>query len=93
MSKQGGKRAGAGRPIGSQNVATSEQKIRLSDLARVHCEGAISTLVEIMENGSSENARIVAATSILDRGYGRPIKVSAQDMTPKNEDPLADLIF
>ena len=67
----GGRREGAGRPQGSTNRATKEQGARLSELARLHTEMALDTLVDIASNGMNENARIAAATAILDRGYGR----------------------
>ena len=67
----GGRREGAGRPQGSTNRATKEQGARLSELARLHTEMALDTLVDIASNGKNENARIAAATAILDRGYGR----------------------
>ena len=74
----GGRREGAGRPQGSTNRATKEQGARLSELARLHTEMALDTLVDIASNGKNENARIAAATAILDRGYGRP-KVYHED--------------
>ena len=33
---------------------------------------AFSTLVDVAMNGSSDTARIAAANTILDRGYGKP---------------------
>lgn len=40
-------------------------------LARQHTEKAIATLVEVMESGDKDSARVAAAQSILDRGFGR----------------------
>ena len=40
-------------------------------LAQRHTEKALATLVEIMEGGSSEQARIAAADKLLDRAHGR----------------------
>jgi hypothetical protein len=42
------------------------------DLARAHTQLAIDTLAEIAANGASEMARIAAANSLLDRGWGKP---------------------
>lgn len=43
----------------------------LRELTRSYAEEALNTLVDIMRNGS-ERAQIVAAMTILDRGYGKP---------------------
>ena len=68
----GGARMGAGRPTGALNKATKEQGARLSELAKSRTDIAFSTLVDVAINGSSDTARIAAANSILDRGYGKP---------------------
>ena len=90
---RGGKRKGAGRPKGALNRATTNQKARLSDLARSHCHLAMQALVDILEHGQSDSARIAAATAILDRGYGRPINTSPTQMTPIEDDPFAKLML
>ena len=74
MNTHGGYREGSGRPAGSLNKATNDQKARLSDIARSHTDDAISTLLNVMENSDSDSARIAAANSILDRGFGKPSK-------------------
>ena len=74
MSKHGGFREGSGRPLGASSKATQEAKARISDIAKEYSQDAIETLVDVMRNGSSDNARIAAATAILDRGYGKPSK-------------------
>jgi len=68
----GGTREGAGRPLGSPNRATVTMKARLSVLAREYTYTAFDALVAICEHGSSETARIAAATALLDRGFGKP---------------------
>lgn len=46
---------------------------RVRDLARAQTENAIATLVRIMENGKAPAAaRVSAASTILDRGWGKP---------------------
>jgi len=40
--------------------------------ARALTADALKTLAEIMRSGSSEHARIAAASAILDRGHGKP---------------------
>lgn len=72
MTKHGGTREGAGRPVGSANRATVDMKARLSMLAREFTYTAFEALVDVAENGQSETARIAAATALLDRGFGKP---------------------
>ncbi len=72
MTERGGKRNGAGRPPGAINKATVDAKARLSQLARQHTTVAFEALVNIAENGQTENARIAAACAILDRAFGKP---------------------
>jgi hypothetical protein len=69
---RGGKRIGAGRPLGAKNWATAELRNSLSELARKHTKEAFYALLEVARDGQSERARISAANSILDRGYGKP---------------------
>lgn len=45
---------------------------RVRDAAREHTEAALQVLVDIAVSGTSEAARVSAATAILDRGYGKP---------------------
>ena len=45
----------------------------IKSLARAHTETAINVLAGIMEQPSApEAARVAAANSLLDRGWGRP---------------------
>lgn len=46
----------------------------LQALIRSYCPMAIQTLAEIARNGTNERARVMAATALLDRGYGKPIQ-------------------
>jgi len=64
----GGARPGAGRPKGSLNKATADIKAA----AQAYTEDALATLAQIMKAGESEAARVAAANSILDRGFGKP---------------------
>jgi hypothetical protein len=72
MSYHGGKRMGSGRPAGSLNKSSIDQAQRLSNLAKVHSEDAIATLLDVARNGRTDAARVSAANALLDRGYGRP---------------------
>ena len=65
---RGGQRPGAGRPRGVPNRLTRDIKA----LASRYGPDALETLVRIMNEGESEQARIAAAKELLDRGYGRP---------------------
>ena len=67
-----GRREGAGRPVGVPHKATREQGARLNELAKSYTDIAFSALLDVAMNGSSDTARIAAANSILDRGYGKP---------------------
>lgn len=82
---RGGSRPGSGRPKGKQNEETRKHKARLQDLAREHTEQALKTLVDVMKFGQTETARLSAANSILDRGYGKPaqaVQVSGDEEAP-----------
>ena len=46
--------------------------VDVRDLARTQTELAVATLAQIAEHGVSEMARIAAANSLLDRGWGKP---------------------
>ena len=72
MTSRGGARKGAGRPAGSRNRATVDMKSRLSVLAREYTYAAFDALLDVCENGTSDSARIAAATALLDRGFGKP---------------------
>ncbi|MCP4252116.1 MAG: hypothetical protein GY775_01690 [Candidatus Scalindua sp.] len=51
----------------------SDHSIR--ELARTYTTAAIKTLAEIASNpNSSDNSRVAACNSILDRGFGKPMQ-------------------
>lgn len=87
-TRRGGNRAGAGRPSGRKNKATVEQKLTLEELARTHTDTALAVLVEVAQHGQSEAARVSAANSILDRGYGKPRQMEPEPapQVPKAEE-------
>ena len=84
LARHGGKREGAGRPVGALNKATREQGMKLSELAKCYTDIAFNTLVDVAMNGSSDTARIAAANAILDRGYGKPREdeIGVMDLPP-----------
>jgi hypothetical protein len=77
----GGARENAGRPSGASDATLSAarlisptQKWAFAEKALQHAERAIEVLVEIMERGESETARVSAANKILDRALGKAPK-------------------
>ncbi len=85
-SRRGGKRPGAGRPKGSADRATVEQKATLEELARSHTETAMNVLVKVAKTSESDAARVSAASVILDRGYGKARQ--AVEHTGKDGGPI-----
>ncbi len=67
----GGKRHGAGRPKGSSNKGTPEQRRTFTELALDYTVEALETLVTIMRYGESDSARLSACSQILDRALGK----------------------
>ncbi len=67
----GGKRPGAGRPKGSSNKGTPEQRRTFTELALAYSLEALETLVTVMRDGKSESARVLACSHILDRALGK----------------------
>lgn len=86
MSGRGGKRQGAGRKPGSKDRSTVEQSATLSELAREHTSTALDVLVQVAQASESDAARVSAANSILDRGYGKPTQPT--EHTGKDGAPL-----
>jgi HEAT repeat protein len=69
MAQRGGKRPGAGRKKG----VVSEAKRALASIAQEHAETALNVLIDIAKSTTAtDSARVSAANSILDRGYGKP---------------------
>lgn len=65
---RGGKREGAGRPVGAPNKATAD----IREAAQEYTHLALTTLVYVAGSGTAEAARVAAANAILDRAYGKP---------------------
>ena len=61
-------------------IATARRAIAPAcRVARRHTKAAIAQLSTILESGQSEQARIMAANSLLDRGWGKPTQPIAGD--------------
>jgi hypothetical protein len=70
-SKPGERRGG--RREGTLNRVTAANKGTLSEIARIHTVTALETLVAVMNDPAAPAAaRVTAASSLLDRGYGKP---------------------
>lgn len=70
-NNRGGKRKGAGRPKGSNNISA-----KLREAAQEHTHEALEVLVDIMRDTEDSN-RLKAAEMILTRGHGAPRDISA----------------
>lgn len=69
MATRGGKRDGAGRPIGARSKVG--QDVRAA--AQVFTRSAIATLGSVMRDKTQPAAaRVAAANAILDRAHGKP---------------------
>lgn len=77
-----------GRPKGSVNKATAD--IRAA--AQAYTDDALATLAQIMKAGASEAARVAAANSILDRGFGKPRQAMDVDAQVKTDVTVIELI-
>lgn len=83
-SKHGGKRVGAGRKpeayrsptalsfVDRQALLAETPPQTIETAAQRHARTSIAALVKRLEFGTSDAARVAAANSILDRGYGKP---------------------
>lgn len=82
VAKLGGKRPGAGRPKGRKDAKTLE----IEAAAKLYAGDALKALWHVCMHGKNESARVSAAVSLLDRGYGRPRQ--ALEHTGLNGGPL-----
>jgi hypothetical protein len=68
IKPQGGKRPGAGRPMGIPNVLTREIKWR----AGQYGPEAVNKLKDLMRNSTNESVQLAASKELLDRGLWAP---------------------
>lgn len=54
----------------------------LEELARTHTDTVLAVLVEVAQHGQSEAARVSAANSIIDQGYGKPRQLEPEPALP-----------
>lgn len=77
----------SGNPSGRPKKVLPSGKT-ISEAAIEHAEQALQTLADILVNPqASESARVSAANSLLDRGFGKPTQTLAGD----DESPLNHL--
>ena len=60
--------------------------------AQAYTDDALATLAQIMKAGASEAARVAAANSILDRGFGKPRQAMDVDAQVKTDVTVIELI-
>ena len=76
----------SGNPGGRPKVLGDVQ-----ELARQQSPDAINTLVAIMQNEKAPPAaRVAAANSLLDRGYGKPTQPISQTLTKIDPSTMSD---
>ena len=89
-SKPGERRGG--RQKGTPNKVTAD----LQEAAQVYTPAALKTLNDICVGGESEAARVAAANSLLDRGYGKPTAHVTGDLTHKpgkvHSEPISETL-
>ena len=84
---RGGSRSGAGRPKGSKNKVTEQNRKRLADLANEYTEEALLVLVNVArDKDAPHSAKVNAATSLLDRAHGKPVQ--STELSGPDGDPI-----
>lgn len=67
------KKGQSGNPLGRASAAQMRRKVDLQSLAREHTKAALKALVSITKDDKApHSARVQAATTLLERGYGKP---------------------
>ena len=94
---KGGARSGAGRKPGTLNRRTIDQTRTIGEMAKEYTSEAIETLASIMRDATkSAPARVSAATSLLDRGWGKALATvevgKPGDFTRASDDELERFI-
>lgn len=79
------KKGRSGNPGGRPKLPEDVKHVR--DLARQYTESAVTTLVDVMKDGSGP-AKVAAANAILDRGWGK----APQPMTGEDGGPV-EMVF
>lgn len=62
-----------GRPSRPETIARREEVRHVKELCKEHSVSAVEALIEVMNSKTAPpSARVVAANSVLDRGWGKP---------------------
>lgn len=75
----------SGNPHGRPKTRLEDGRT-VADLAREHTPLAIETLVQVAGSGTTDAARVSAASALLDRAWGRPAQ--AVELTGANGGPV-----
>ena len=76
--RRGGKRPNAGRPKGK----VSEAKRIIAEVAKEHGEVMLDVLVQIAKDTEQPaSARVSAANTVIERGYGKPVQPQEHGIT------------
>ena len=71
-----------GRKIGSTNKKTDLERAReqtLKEMVLPHCQKAVDILINLLDD-ESPSIRHSAATTLLDRGFGKPVQAVASQV-------------
>src|SRR3990167_4461862 len=71
LTGRGGPGRGGGRKPLLPDIAPLADRRHLAELAREHAAECIKTAVDIMQNSSSDAAKMTAVQFLADRGYGK----------------------
>lgn len=90
MGRKPGQRPNCGfKPGQSGNPGGRPKHVtHVRELARKYTEEAIEALVDVCRSSKSDSARVAAATSLLDRGYGKPLQPVEQEVSKLPDDEL-----
>ena len=87
IKSHGGRRPGAGRPLGVPNKLSRP----LKEAAALETEACLDVLRDLRDHAESEQVRLAAANALLDRGHGRPrqdVEISKQERINVIVDPF-----
>lgn len=71
-----------GRPKRPETIAKRELTKDVKELAKAHSSDAVRTLIDVMNDKKAPpGARLMAANSLLDRGWGKPQQTIEANVT------------
>ena len=79
-----------GRPKRPETIAKRELTKDVKELAKAHSKEAVETLIAVMQDKKApHSSRLLAANSLLDRGWGKPQQTIDANVTT-NFDGMTD---